>query len=255
MKQMAAVLALACVACRDVTTIGAVDDPAPQAAGGDASTAEDAAIVDAAGDDAAADAMIFDGPYIEAELGMLAEFAIEDEPEASGGRALLAPDVYSDAMPGTARATYTFQLAESGDYLLWGRVYAPDVNANRFWLQLDGGAWFLWRISTGEAWYWDDVHDDREYGRPLTFPLAAGTHTLALANAGPGARIDALYITNDGDVPPGNDTPCRPPHTIEIDGECLPSCGLLMGTACGPVDCAGLPPLPAYDCDVCCQVE
>jgi hypothetical protein len=252
-RASAVVALIACLSCREVTTIGAEhSDAAVRDAGSDASVRDAAS--DAAAD-AAADAMIFDGTYIEAEDGVLDAFVIEDNAGASSGRALLAPDVFSDELPGEARATYTFQLAASGDYILWGRVYAPDVDANRFWLQLDGGAWFLWRISTGTVWYWDDVHDDREYGAALTFALEAGVHTLALANAGPGARIDRFYITKDGDVPPGNDTACRPPHTIELDGTCLPSCGLLMGTACGPVDCMGREPLPAYDCDVCCQVE
>lgn len=243
----AAMLGL-CAACRDVTTIGA--ERAPQL---DAS-AQDAGNEDAARD-AGSDAAIAIGPYIEAEDGMISGFTIEDSADASGGRALLAPDAFSDTAPGTARATYAFELDEAGDYILWGRVYAPDVHANRFWLQLDGGPWLKWRISTGEVWYWDDVHDDAEYGVAQTFALAAGAHQLVIANAGPGARLDRLYFTKDGDEPPGNDTPCRPPHTVELDGACVPSCGLLMGTACGPVDCMGREPLPAYDCDICCQVE
>lgn len=263
-----AALLHACMSCRDVTTIGAehVDAGVRDAGvhdagvhdGGMHDAGRDASAPDAAADaaeDAAADAMIFDGPYIEAEDGVISGFELESRAEASAGRALLAPDVFSDAMPGEARATYAFQLTEAGEYILWGRVLAPDVDANRFWLKLDDGAWFLWRISTGTIWYWDDVHDDREYGAPLTFTLAAGNHTLALANAGPSARIDRFYITKDGDMPPGNDTACRPPHTIDIGGTCLPSCGLLMGTACGPVACMDREPLAAYDCDVCCQIE
>lgn len=248
--QLAAAAWIACTACRDVTTIGAEHLPDANVTG---ASMPDASALDAAGDDAAAEAAIFSGPYIEAEDGTLSEFVVEESAEASGGRAVLAPNVFSDAMPGTARARYAFELAEGGDYILWGRVYAPDIHANRFWLQIDGGAWIKWRISTGEVWFWDDVHDDTNYGTPLTFTLAAGVHELVIANAGPRSRLDRLYFTKDGDEPPGNDTPCRPPHTVELGGECVPSCGLLMGTACGPVDCMGLPPLPAYDCDVCCQ--
>jgi hypothetical protein len=251
MGLLALLALLACAACgRDVTTIGAESVATGDAGRQDASTPADAAT------DAAEDAaMIFGGPYIEAEEGVVSGFAIEEHADASNGRALLAPDVLSDALPGEARATYTFELEEGGDYIVWARVYAPDTHANRFWLKLDEGGWFLWRISTGTVWYWDDVHDDREYGAPLTFTLEAGVHTLALANAGPSARIDRLYVTKDGDEPPGNDTACRPPHTIDIDGMCLPSCGLLMGTACGPDACMDREPLPAYDCDVCCQIE
>ncbi len=230
---------LTCACGRDVTSIGA-----ERGALLDASTRQDASALDAGA-----------GFYLEAEDGELSGFAIEDAAAASAGRALLAPDVFSDAMPGSARARYAFELEAAGEYTIWGRVYAPDVDANRFWLQLDGQAPFLWRISTGEVWFWDDVHDDRDYGSALGFALGAGAHELVIANAGPNARLDRLYLTAAGDAPPGNDTPCNPPHTVELAGQCVPSCGLLQGTACGPVDCADRAPLPAYDCDVCCQLE
>jgi len=66
--------------------------------------------------------------------------------------------------------------------------------------------------------------------------------------------LDRLYITAQGDEPPGNDTPCDPPHSISLERECLPSCGSLNGTACSEIECAGLPLLPAYDCAICCHV-
>ena len=232
-------LLLGLAACgRDVTLIGAEAEPTAQEA------------LDAGVPDAAA----LSGVYLEAEDGTLMGFTVENVAEASGGQALLAPAELADTEPGAARARYAFTLSEPGDYLVWGRVYAPDVVANRFWVQLDGGAFVLWRISTGEVWFWDDVHEDKRYGTPRVFSLAAGAHELVIANAGPGARLDRLYVTAGGDEPPGNDTRCDPPHTIEVAGECLPSCGLLMGTVCGP-GCLGREPLPAYDCDVCCRVE
>jgi len=236
---LAGVIALLAGCGRDVTSIGATHLALPDAAI-DAST------------DAALDAG--ESLYLEAEEGALSGLSIEERAGASSGRSIVAPDALSDAMPGQARARYAFELREAGDYTIWGRVYAPDVDANRFWLQLDGGAWFLWRISTGEVWYWDDVHEDRSYGTPLTFALEPGAHELVIANAGPLARLDRWYITSRGDEPPGNDTPCDPPHTVQLGGECVPSCGLLMGTGCGDV-CAGREPLPAYDCDVCCRVD
>lgn len=237
-------LLLACGCGRDVTSIGA-----------ERATLLDASVRDASVRDAAQDASADAGAgvYIEAEDGELSGFTVEDSPEASAGRALLAPDELSDAMPGTARARYAFELPRAGDYILWGRVYAPDIVANRFWLQLDGGEPFIWRISTGETWFWDDVHDDRTYGTPLVFALAAGAHELVVANAGPGARLDRLYFTADGDEPPGNDTPCDPPHSVELSGECVQSCGLAQGNGCGDV-CSGREPIVAYDCDVCCRV-
>lgn len=193
--------------------------------------------------------------YLEAEAGELSGgFTIDSDARASGERFLAPPaDVSSDDAPGTARARYAFTLAQAGEYVIWGRMHAPTFTQNRFWFQVDGGTFTKWRISTGDVWHWDDLHDDIEYGRPLTFQLAAGAHELSIANCVEGAELDRLYITAAGDMPPGNDTACRPPHSIEVAGECLPSCGSLDGKLCGESNCAGKPLLPAYDCDICCM--
>ncbi len=194
--------------------------------------------------------------YIEAESGELSGgFSIGDDASASKGHFIVPPlgDV-SESEPGSARATYAFSLAGSGEYLIWGRLRAPGALNNRFWFQLDGGAWTKWRISVGDIWYWDDFHDDTSYGTPLTFDLEPGEHELVIANCVDGVDLDRLYLSANGEVPPGNDSPCDPPHSIEIEGECLPSCGSQNGTACDDVQCAGREVIAAYDCGVCCHV-
>jgi hypothetical protein len=194
--------------------------------------------------------------YLEAESGaLMGGFSIRPDPTASGGAALDPPlEERADAAPGMARARYEFDLAQSGDYVIWGRIHGPDAGKNRFWVQVDDAPFFKWRISTGEVWYWDALHDDADYGHHLTFALAAGPHVLTIAGCVPGVALDRLYLTSVGDVPPGNDTPCNPPHSIQLDGECVASCGVLSGQTCGAMACAGRPALPAYDCDVCCTL-
>jgi hypothetical protein len=195
--------------------------------------------------------------YLEAEHGALSSgFSVGDDAAASRGRFIAPPEgVVSEAEPGADRAVYAFSLPSAGDYVIWGRLRAPSALHNRFWFQLDGGTWTKWRISVGDIWYWDDFHDDAEYGTPLTFRLAAGPHELELANCVDGVELDRLFLSSNGEVPPGNDTACHPPHSIELEGECLPSCGSQNGTACDEVTCAGREILPAYDCGICCQVE
>ena len=264
---LACSLAAACDA--RVTTIGAWSPARTEPRDAGAARPPDATVSAQAGRDAALgedggrlDAGIPDasGIYLEAEDGELSGgFTIDrSDPRASGGAALLAPDdttADADNAPGPARARFAFALPAAGTYAIWGRVRALGVDDNRFWFQLDGGEWIKWRISTGEIWYWDDFHRDREYGRRLPFALTPGAHELVIASCVPGARLDRLYVTGGGDEPPGNETPCRPPHSIEVAGECLPSCGILQGTRCGVVACEGHERLPAYDCDVCCRVE
>jgi hypothetical protein len=199
--------------------------------------------------------------YFEAESGELSGgYVVSADSAASGGQLIEPPLLENpDTVTGTARARYTFELPKDGDYVFWGRLYTPDVAHNRLWFQVDGGEWTLWRITVGKIWYWDDFHEDARYADEAHFTLTAGTHELSIANAVSGANIDRFYVTADGDEPPGNDTPCRPPHSIDmLESECWPSCGSQAPpggrTTCIAADCEGRPPLFSYDCDVCCAL-
>lgn len=220
--------------------------------------------VDEAGDghhDAATDEPPEEGTralYLEAESAALSGgFVVVDDRAASAGQLLAAPSnvpAESDATPGAARARYKFELARAGDYVIWGRIRARDALHNRFWFSLDGAPFVKWRISVGDIWYWDDLHDNTDYGNALHFALEAGAHELVLADAVAGVELDRLYITDEGDKPPGNTTLCSPPHSIEVMSVCLPSCGAQRGRSCDPAVCAGKSIIEAYDCAVCCSV-
>lgn len=242
--------AAAALGCDDAETIIAVYGPAAPVDAGDGRP--DAAPSEAGSPDAAAAAAAF---YLEAEDGVLSgAFTVGQSDAASGGAFIVASEAADpDTEPGSARALYTLPIAQPGDYVIWGRIHAPGADRNRYWARVDEGQWFLWRISTGEAWYWDDFHDDKSYGVPLTFALDAGEHRLELANAVLGAELDRLYVTALNDHPPGNTTPCNPPHSVELAGVCERSCGSYGDVSCEPDLCQGLPELRAYDCAVCCQ--
>jgi hypothetical protein len=197
--------------------------------------------------------------YFEAESGQLSGgYVTGDDVAASSGRFIEPPLVENaDGAPGAALASYTFEVPKDGDYVFWGRLSTPDVEHNRVWFQVDDGAWTLWRITVGQIWYWDDFHEDLDYADEAHFMLAAGTHQLRIANAVSGVKLDRFYVTADGDEPPGNDTPCNPPHSIDVlEPECWPSCGSYAPpggrTTCVAAECEGRPALFAYDCAICC---
>lgn len=199
--------------------------------------------------------------YFEAESGTLSGgYAVLADGAASSGEYIEPPLVENpDDVLGGARATYSFEVPEAGDYVLWGRLSTPDVGHNRVWFRVDDGEWTLWRITVGKIWYWDDFHRDQAYNDELHFMLAQGTHELSIANAVSGVKLDRFYVTAEGDEPPGNDTRCNPPHSIDLlEAECAPSCGSQAppggGTTCIEADCEGRTLLPAYDCNVCCAV-
>jgi hypothetical protein len=191
--------------------------------------------------------------YLEAESGLLTGFTIEEDPAASNGEYILPPPgIESKNAPGGATAEYAFTLGSAATYLLWARIHAPGASNNSFWIAVDGEPPYLWYLSTGVIWYWGPVTHGTDYGHPVQYPLAAGPHRLVVYNAVPDVSLDRLYITTPGDVPPGNTTPCDPPHSIQLaDGGCEPSCGSYGKTTCGAA-CAGQTALYAYDCAVCC---
>lgn len=194
--------------------------------------------------------------YMEAESGKLSGFTIEMDPAASGGEYILPPaGSQSLLVPGGASAEYTFALGSSGTYLLWGRIRAPGSENNAFWVTMDDGPSYRWLLSTGVIWFWGPVTSGTDYGNPIQYALGAGSHRLVVRNSVPDVGLDRLYVTVPGDVPPGNDTPCNPPHSIQLaDGGCERSCGSYgKNTTCG-APCTGQPALLSYDCAVCCQV-
>jgi hypothetical protein len=194
--------------------------------------------------------------YMEAESGRLSGFTIEHDPAASGGEYILPPPgVESLQVMGAATAEYTFTLSRSGIYILWGRIHAPGAWNNSFWVVMDDGQPYHWPLSTGVIWFWGPVTNGTDYNHPIQYWLAAGSHRLVFHNSAPGVSLDRLYVTVPGDVPPGNDTPCHPPHSIQLaDGGCAPSCGSHGNTTCGAA-CTGLPALGSYDCAVCCFIS
>lgn len=182
-------------------------------------------------------------------------FAIEADPDAPGGTVLVPPAVSSESAPGDASATYAFDVACAHDYLLWGRIRGPAVNENSFWFSIDDGGFYQWRLSTGVIWYWKAATSGAAYVIPLHFALDAGAHRLVFRNSSPDVSLAGIYVAPPGEVPPGNDTPCDPPNSIQLeDGGCEMSCGASGGNQCEVMTCVGRPTFTVYDCAVCCYV-
>jgi hypothetical protein len=202
------------------------------------------------------------GVYLEAEAGELSgPFSVGADVAASNGQFIQAPPtVFSDSAAGAAHARYQFEVPADASYVIWGRIFSPDTESNRFWFQLDGGEWIKWRMTVGAIWYWHFFNRDTLYDQVLRFPLTAGTHVLEIANDAPDTKLDRLYITSAGDEPPGNDTKCHPPHSIDPGGggDCKLSCGVQApqgmhaSCACG----TRTDVFPAYDCGggPCCVI-
>jgi hypothetical protein len=190
--------------------------------------------------------------YIDMASGTLSGgFSIQTDLDA--GEYLSPPAPASTQVPGDASADFTFPVACGGTYLLWGRIHGPGALNNTFWLSVDGEPLYQWRLSTGVIWYWREVTHDTDYFNPIPYELEAGVHRLTVRNSATDVGLQRFFVAVRGDAPPGNDTPCDPPNSIQLaDGGCEVSCGSHGNTVCGSVVCAGQPPLVSYDCAVCC---
>lgn len=262
--RLVALLVLTALGCEElVTTIGRFEPPPAGSggAGGEGTGAtrggtNDAGASSMGGIGGAIEVPLF-GLDFEAEAGaLLGEMSIGSSDLAQGGAFILS-GAGSDPLdqPGNARALYRFTVSEANDYEIWGRIHSPGVSSNRFWLRVDEGPWYLWRISTGEEWHWDDVHDNFEYGTALVFTLDVGEHALEIAGAVVGAELDSFSIRPSTEPGPDNTVLCRPPHSVMMDGQCVNSCGSYGNVSCAMDVCAGRPELVSYDCALCCSLD
>lgn len=82
--------------------------------------------------------------YVEAELGELTEgFTVGEDSRASGGHFIVPPGgTISDEAPGPARARYLFEVPSGAEYVIWGRIHAPNAINNRWVLAGGAGGYF-----------------------------------------------------------------------------------------------------------------
>ncbi len=154
--------------------------------------------------------------YLEAESATLtAPMQSLADGTASGGRCItVAPgNVSMSAVPTNGRATWSFNLSDTGRYRFWGSVINPTDANDSFWVRIDGGAWIKWndQAPLGTTWHWVRIWDSGAGGAPVEVDLAAGAHTLELAYREDGAKLDQLFIVDSATATPALAVPPSPP--------------------------------------------
>jgi hypothetical protein len=138
---------------------------------------------------------------LEAESGQLvAPMAVLPDSRASAGKYIQSSTVNSGS------ASYSFTINQSGSFVIWCRVLAPDFRHDSFYVSVDGGPEDIYDVAEGTwspEWQWTQVNGRgrNERNPPLTinprvFNLAAGTHTLRFRGR-ESTCLDRLLITND----------------------------------------------------------
>lgn len=142
---------------------------------------------------------------LEAEAGAVsAPMHIAAQPAASMGYCVGVPQgggSITSPSNSAGVAVYEFNLAESGNYRVWGRVLAPSGNQDSFFAAMDDGAFARWNVQQSSDWTWDRVFTAGG-ADPQIFTLDAGPHTFYLMQREAGTLIDKLIITMDPDFIP-----------------------------------------------------
>jgi fibronectin type 3 domain-containing protein len=152
---------------------------------------------------------------IEAEEGdIFVPMEIGDDANASTGGYIWPPtgtgDLFSPSPTG-GRMDYRFDIPQAGDYVVWGRVMAPDTSSDSFFISLDGSQEVVWHTNRGDqaSWTWDvvsvrNLDDVRDASAPHIYHLEAGEHTLTIKQREDGTKLDMVVITNKLDMSPAD---------------------------------------------------
>lgn len=95
-------------------------------------------------------------------------------------------------------ASYTFMVAEAGEYYLWCRTWWLDECGNSFFISLDDAKPFVFgEDSTLKSWHWV-----RAPLRLKQLTLEKGSHTLTFKNREDGPCLDQILLTSDKNYVP-----------------------------------------------------
>jgi hypothetical protein len=130
--------------------------------------------------------------WLEAESGTLsAPMKSASDAAASAGKYIWVPegqkDNYGTSVSG-GLAAYRLQIAQAGNYRIWGRILTGGGQSDSFFTAVDNGAYSRWDVPPASKWSWAVAR---------TVTLTAGEHTLKILNREDGTKMDRILVTND----------------------------------------------------------
>lgn len=113
--------------------------------------------------------------------------------------------IYIDESGFASQATAQLQIeiAQSGNYYLWGRVKGPDINHRSLYVSIDNGAEFTWQFDYNNTWHWDAL-GELNGNDPKIFNLSAGRHTLKIRGRETRVALDRIILTQNAAFVPAN---------------------------------------------------
>ncbi|MEX0909793.1 MAG: DNRLRE domain-containing protein, partial [Candidatus Paceibacterota bacterium] len=111
-------------------------------------------------------------------------FTVESISSASNGGYLVQPTSVSNTTTPREDARLSFNLAESGEYSLWVRMYAPSPSSDAFYTGFNGSLSRIFPNSHG-GWVWKEV---------ARTTLGAGGHRISIGPGESGLRVDMFAV-------------------------------------------------------------
>ena len=136
-------------------------------------------------------------PYFEAEdaTKLKGGMKIREDELASGGKYVTAT--------GAGSMIFSVMFPESGDYIIWGRVLAPDGDSDSFFIDIDVDApGTIWDVQPGKAWVWDEAMWREPAQNPVIFTISEGIHDIVIKTREADTQLDKIFITTDRSARP-----------------------------------------------------
>ena len=165
--------------------------------------------------------------WLEAELPVVIAqpMEIQSDDDASGGGFIQIPK----NAKGGCEAVYEVEVAEAGDYVLWGRHISAYKHTNSFRISIGNGrtqTWDMMPLSQTWTWYRATNRGKRPADStpavdPVVFKLTAGKQRIYVKRREWGVKLDKLLLTKDlkyrpsGTGPAAGNVPAARSGTVE----------------------------------------
>lgn len=125
------------------------------------------------------------------------------DPEATGGEGTRFTNGSTDPNNSTQRLRFTFYADQPRTFQIWVRHKAPNADSDSFFARVNDGPFIRANdYAVANQWTWRRIHNSDNGGQPMSYPLAAGWHTVDIVNREAGFELDAIWITATGGTPP-----------------------------------------------------
>jgi hypothetical protein len=128
---------------------------------------------------------------------------VASDKTASGEKYIFAPNGTENYyQPRSILSTHTVNIAHAGEYVLWGRIFAASGENNSFFVQINNGPDYEWKVTARKRWHWNVLLQSGKRKNPLKFNLPEGMYTIKIKLREDGTKLDKLLLTNNtGFVP------------------------------------------------------